>query len=33
MRSCAALRKQRELYPAEYAEPIHPTMDGETAAL
>ena len=30
---CCALRKQRELYPAEYAEPVHPAMDGETAGI
>ena len=24
---------QRELYPTEYAEPIHPTPDGQTSAI
>lgn len=28
-----ALEAQRELYPPEYAEPIHPTADGETAGI
>ena len=28
-----ALEAQRELYPAEYAEPVHPTPDGETSGI
>jgi len=28
-----ALKGQRELYPAEYAAPVHPTLDGETAGI
>ena len=28
-----AVEAQRELYPIEYAEPIHPTPDGETSAI
>jgi len=26
-----AIESQRELYPIEYAEPIHPTPDGQTS--
>ncbi len=28
-----AMEAQRELYPIEYAEPIHPTPDGQTSAI
>ena len=28
-----ALAAQHELYPVEYAEPAHPTADGETAGI
>ena len=28
-----AMEAQRRLYPAEYAEPIHPTPDGEPAGI
>lgn len=28
-----AVEAQRELYPAEYAEPIHPTPDGQTSGI
>jgi alkylhydroperoxidase family enzyme len=28
-----AVEAQRELYPAEYAEPVHPTSDGETSGI
>lgn len=28
-----AMRAQRELYPPEYAAPVHPTADGETAGI
>ena len=28
-----ALEAQRALYPAEYAEPVHPTADGEPAGI
>lgn len=28
-----AIEAQRELYPIEYAEPVHPTPDGETAGI
>ncbi len=28
-----ALEAQRELYPAEYAVPIHPTPDGSTSSI
>ena len=28
-----AIKAQRELYPVEYAEPIHPTPDGETSGI
>lgn len=28
-----ALEAQRELYPAEYAEPVHPTPDGESSGI
>ena len=28
-----AMEAQRELYPAEYAEPVHPTPDGETSGI
>jgi hypothetical protein len=28
-----AMQAQRELYPAEYAEPVHPTPDGESSAI
>ena len=28
-----AVEAQRNLYPAEYAEPIHPTPDGETSGI
>jgi hypothetical protein len=28
-----ALEAQRGLYPAEYAEPVHPTPDGETSGI
>ena len=27
------IEAQRELYPIEYAEPIHPTPDGETSGI
>jgi hypothetical protein len=30
---CRALEAQRELYPAEYAEPVHPTADGDVAGI
>lgn len=29
----AAMEAQHELYPIEYAEPAHPTADGETAGI
>lgn len=29
----AAAEKQRTLYPIEYATPVHPTLDGETAGI
>jgi hypothetical protein len=29
----AAMQAQRELYPAEYATPIHPTPDGESSSI
>jgi hypothetical protein len=28
-----ALEAQRELYPQEYAEPVHPTAEGETSGI
>ncbi len=28
-----AMEAQRELYPIEYAEPVHPTADGETSGI
>jgi len=28
-----AVESQRELYPIEYATPVHPTPDGETACI
>jgi hypothetical protein len=28
-----ALAAQRELYPIEYAEPVHPTSDGESSGI
>jgi hypothetical protein len=28
-----AVESQRELYPVEYATPVHPTSDGETAGI
>jgi hypothetical protein len=28
-----AVEGQRELYPIEYATPVHPTLDGETAGI
>jgi alkylhydroperoxidase family enzyme len=28
-----AVEAQRELYPVEYATPVHPTPDGETAGI
>lgn len=28
-----AVEAQRELYPVEYATPVHPTADGETAGI
>ncbi|HET6890659.1 MAG TPA: hypothetical protein VFH31_06120 [Pyrinomonadaceae bacterium] len=28
-----AVESQRELYPIEYATPVHPTPDGETAGI
>lgn len=28
-----AVEAQRELYPNEYAEPIHPTLDGQTSGI
>jgi len=28
-----AMAAQRELYPIEYAEPIHPTPDGQTSSI
>lgn len=28
-----AVESQRELYPLEYATPVHPTPDGETAGI
>lgn len=28
-----AVESQRELYPMEYATPVHPTPDGETAGI
>jgi hypothetical protein len=28
-----ALEAQRELYPAEYAEPVHPTADGQSSGI
>ncbi len=28
-----AMEAQRELYPIEYAEPVHPMADGETAGI
>jgi hypothetical protein len=29
----AAVEGQRDLYPIEYAEPIHPTSDGQTSEI
>ncbi len=29
----SAILDQRELYPIEYATPVHPTADGETAGI
>lgn len=28
-----AMEAQRELYPVEYSQPVHPTADGETAGI
>jgi hypothetical protein len=28
-----AVESQRELYPSEYAKPVHPTADGQTAGI
>jgi hypothetical protein len=28
-----AMKAQRELYPVEYAEPVHPTPDGESSGI
>ena len=28
-----AVESQRDLYPVEYAEPIHPTLDGQTSGI
>ena len=28
-----AVEAQRDLYPIEYATPVHPTLDGETAGI
>ena len=28
-----AMEAQRELYPIEYAEPVHPTLDGESSGI
>jgi hypothetical protein len=28
-----AIENQRDLYPIEYAEPIHPTSDGQTSGI
>ena len=28
-----AVESQRDLYPIEYAEPIHPTLDGQTSGI
>ncbi len=28
-----AMEAQKELYPIEYAEPVHPTADGESAGI
>jgi hypothetical protein len=28
-----AMEAQRELYPSEYADPVHPTADGETSGI
>jgi len=28
-----AMEAQRELYPAEYAEPVHPTPDGQSSGI
>ena len=28
-----AMQAQRELYPVEYATPVHPTKDGQTAGI
>ena len=28
-----AMEAQRELYPVEYAEPVHPTPDGESSGI
>jgi alkylhydroperoxidase family enzyme len=28
-----AMQAQRELYPVEYAEPVHPTPDGESSGI
>lgn len=30
---CRAVEAQRELYPIEYAEPIHPTPDGQASQI
>lgn len=29
----SAMEAQRELYPAEYAEPVHPTPDGQSSGI
>ena len=29
----AAVERQRDLYPIEYAQPIHPTSDGQTSEI
>ena len=28
-----AIESQRDFYPIEYAEPVHPTLDGETSGI
>ncbi|MGA9996040.1 MAG: hypothetical protein WBP93_11535 [Pyrinomonadaceae bacterium] len=28
-----AMESQRELYPIEYAQPVHPTLDGESSGI
>ena len=29
----SAMQAQRELYPSEYADPVHPTPDGESSGI